>query len=41
MNSNESAIWRDHVADPKMPGFAVRTTFPNNADGVEVMLERW
>ena len=41
MNANESAIWRDHVAVPKMPGFTVRTTFPNNADGVEVMLERW
>ena len=41
MNANESAIWRDHVAVPKIPGFTVRNTFPDNADGVTVMLERW
>ena len=23
------------------PGFSLRTTYPTNADGVEVMLERW
>lgn len=41
MNADESAIWRDHVAVPETPGFTLRTTFPKNPDGVEVMLERW
>jgi quercetin dioxygenase-like cupin family protein len=36
------AIWGNHVAVPNTPdGFTVRTTFPANPDGVEVMLERW
>src|SRR6185436_695042 len=40
--SATSAIWRNHVAVPNTPdGFTVRTTFPTNPDGVEVMLERW
>ena len=40
--SDRSAIWRDHVRAPNTPaGFTVRTTFPENADGVTVMLERW
>ncbi len=41
MNANESAIWRDHIAHPKIPGFTLRTTFPHNPDGVTVKLERW
>lgn len=42
MTSATSAIWRDHVAVPGTPeGFTVRTTYPTNPDGVEVMLERW
>ena len=40
--SATSAIWRNHVRAPNTPdGFTVRTTFPKNPDGVEVMLERW
>ena len=34
--------WRDHVPVPGTPeGFTCRTTFPGNANGAEVMLERW
>ena len=37
-----SAVWENHVAVPDTPkGFTVRTTFPTNPDGAEVMLERW
>lgn len=37
-----SAIWQHHVTVPDTPaGFTVRTTFPTNPDGVEVMLEQW
>ena len=37
-----SAVWRHHVSVTDTPeGFTVRTTYPNNPDGVEVMLERW
>ena len=40
--STGSAIWENHVAVPDTPdGFTVRTTFPGNPDGVEVMLEQW
>ena len=42
MDSNQSAIWRNHVRAPNTPeGFTVRTTLPGNPDGVQVMLERW
>ena len=42
VNGETSAIWQHHVAVPDTPeGFTVRTTYPANADGVEVMLERW
>ncbi len=42
INSESSAIWQNHVTVPDTPeGFTVRTTVPGNADGVEVMLERW
>lgn len=41
VDSANSAIWRNHVAIPETPGLTVRTTFPNNPDGVEVMLEQW
>jgi quercetin dioxygenase-like cupin family protein len=35
-------IWANHVPVAGTPeGFTVRTTFPGNPDGVEVMLERW
>jgi quercetin dioxygenase-like cupin family protein len=37
-----SSIWQHHVTVPNTPeGFTLRTTFPANPDGVEVMLERW
>lgn len=42
LTSPTSAVWRDHFADPGTPeGFRVRTTYPTNPDGVEVMLEVW
>lgn len=41
-NSATSAVWGNHVVAPGTPnGFTVRTTYPSNPDGVEVMLERW
>jgi len=37
-----SAVWGNHVSVPDTPaGFTVRTTFPTNPDGAEVMLEQW
>lgn len=42
VSSDTSPIWDHHVTVPDTPdGFSVRTTWPQNADGVEVMLERW
>jgi len=42
VNADSSAVWKDHVAVPDTPeGFTVRTTYPSNPDGAEVMLERW
>jgi len=42
VNSGTSAIWKNHVAVANTPdGFTVRTTYPSNQAGVEVMLERW
>jgi quercetin dioxygenase-like cupin family protein len=42
LTSETSAIWRNHVSVADTPdGFTVRTTYPGNPDGVEVMLERW
>lgn len=40
--SDGAAIWENHVTVPNTPnGFTVRTTYPTNPNGVEVMLERW
>jgi quercetin dioxygenase-like cupin family protein len=37
-----TTIWDHHVPAAGTPeGFTVRTAFPGNPDGVEVMLERW
>lgn len=36
-----SDVWRDFLAVEESPGFSLRSTYPTNADGVEVMLERW
>ena len=41
VTSATSAIWDNHIAVPDTPGFTVRTTFPANPNGVEVMLEQW
>jgi quercetin dioxygenase-like cupin family protein len=42
VTSANSAVWDHHVPAPGTPeGFTVRTTYPTNPDGVEVMLERW
>lgn len=41
-SSDTSAIWKNHVSVPDTPaGFTLRTTYPNNPNGAEVMLERW
>jgi quercetin dioxygenase-like cupin family protein len=40
--ADTTAIWENHVAMPDTPdGFTLRTTYPTNPEGVEVMLERW
>jgi hypothetical protein len=39
--SQASDVWSHFVADPNSPGFSLRTTFPTNPEGVEVMLETW
>ena len=42
VTSATSDVWGHHVPAPGTPeGFTVRTTYPTNPDGVEVMLERW
>lgn len=42
VTANTSAVWQNHVSVPETPqGFTVRTTYPTNPDGAEVMLERW
>lgn len=42
VTSETSAVWENHVTVPDTPaGFTVRTTYPTNPDGAEVMLERW
>lgn len=39
---HETPIWDHHITVPGTPpGFTVRTCVPTNANGVEVMLERW
>ena len=42
VTASTSAIWQNHIAIADTPeGFTLRTTYPANPDGVEVMLERW
>lgn len=42
VTANTSAVWGNHITLPDTPdGFTVRTTYPTNPDGVEVMLEQW
>lgn len=41
-NSATSGVWNQHVTVPNTPvGFTVRTTYPTNPNGVEVMMEQW
>ena len=42
VTSDTSKVWDHHVSVPDTPeGFTLRTTYPANPDGAEVMLERW
>jgi quercetin dioxygenase-like cupin family protein len=42
VTSDTSKVWDNHVSIPDTPeGFTVRTTYPTNTNGAEVMLERW
>ena len=42
VTSDTSSVWQHHVAVPDTPqGFTVRTTYPGNPDGADVMLECW
>ena len=42
VTADTTAVWKNHVSVPDTPqGFTVRTTYPTNPDGAEVMLERW
>ncbi len=42
VTSDTSKVWQNHITVPETPdGFTVRTTYPANAEGVEVMLECW
>jgi len=42
VTADTTAIWKHHVSVPDTPeGFTVRTTYPTNSDGAEVMLEQW
>jgi quercetin dioxygenase-like cupin family protein len=42
VTSETSAVWDNHISVPNTPdGFTLRTTFPTNPIGVEVMLEKW
>jgi quercetin dioxygenase-like cupin family protein len=42
VTSATSAVWTKHVPAPGTPeGFTVRTAYPTNVDGAEMMLERW
>jgi len=42
ITSDTSKVWENHISVPDTPdGFTLRTTYPTNPDGAEVMLERW
>ena len=42
VTSDTSSIWENHITIPDTPvGFTLRTTYPTNPNGAEVMLERW
>ena len=39
--TDTSEMWSHLVADAGSPGFSLRTTYPTNPEGVEVMMEHW
>lgn len=42
ITASTSAVWQNHVSVAGTPeGFTVRTSYPTNPEGAEVMLERW
>ena len=42
ITSETSNVWSHHITVPDTPvGFTLRTTYPTNKDGAEVMLEQW
>ena len=42
VTAETTAVWENHISIPDTPeGFTLRTTYPTNPDGAEVMLERW
>jgi quercetin dioxygenase-like cupin family protein len=42
VTADTSAVWQNHVSVADTPeGFTVRTSYPTNPEGAEVMLERW
>ena len=42
VTADTSAVWQNHVSVADTPeGFTVRTSYPTNPDGAEIMLERW
>ena len=42
VTGDTSTVWQNHVSIPDtLKDFTLRTTYPNNPDGAEVMLGRW
>ena len=42
VTADTSALWENHVSVPDTPdGLTVRTTYPTNPNGADVMLEKW
>jgi len=42
VTAKTTAVWQNHVSIPDTPeGFTLRTTYPTNPEGAEVMLEKW
>jgi quercetin dioxygenase-like cupin family protein len=41
VDSSQTAVWKNHSDVAETPGLSIRTTYPKNEEGVEVMLEQW
>lgn len=41
VDSSQTAVWKQHEDVTETPGLSIRTTYPKNEAGVEVMLEQW